>query len=151
MVDAERYSSRCLRSCGNAAVVLMLLITAGCGGGVKREFAPISGTVTIGSEPVPGGRVVFEHVDGPIASANIDEEGNYKARVVVGKQKISIDYHDDPPDDKDKGGAVTGIRMEEIIPGKSLVPSKYTSSKTSGLEYEVLSGENVYDITLNNK
>lgn len=128
----------------------MLLIMFGCGGGVKREFAPISGTVTIGGEPIPGGRVIFDHVEGPIASANIDEEGNYKARVVVGKQKISIDYHDDPAE-KDVGGSKTGIRTAEIIPGKSLIPQKYANSKTSGLEYEVLPGENVYDISLNSK
>lgn len=147
MVDVRR---NCLYCSCQAGIVFLLLMTAGCGGGVKREFAPISGTVTIGGEPVPGGRVIFDHVEGPIASANIDEEGNYKARVVIGKQKIAIDYHDEPAEES-KGGAVSGVRTEEIIPGKSLVPKKYSTSKTSGLEYEVLRGENVYDISLNNK
>ncbi|WP_373649099.1 hypothetical protein [Schlesneria sp. DSM 10557] len=150
MLDVWQYNARCLREIGCAGIVLTLLITSGCGGGSKREYATIAGTVSIGDEPIPGGRVIFDHVEGPIASANIDEEGNYKARVVVGLQKIAIDYHDDP-DEKEVGGSVTGIRTEEIVPGKSLVPKKYTASKTSGLEFEVLSGENIYDIRLNNK
>lgn len=123
---------------------------SGCGGsGNTREMAPVSGVVTVGGETLKGGRVIFDHVEGPMAAAAIDEKGAYTTKVAIGKNKIAVDYHEEGPS-KDNGKA-SGIRGQEIVRGKGLVPEKYAASKTSGLEFDVQKGKNVYDIALKAK
>lgn len=131
-------------------VFVIATIAVGCGSrGDLREFAAVTGSVTVDGDNLTGGRVIFDHVEGPMTSAPIDGNGHYNAKVAVGKNKIAVDYHEEGP--STDSGKVSGVRGAEIVQGKSLVPEKYAASKTSGLEYSVQKGSNVYDVNLQNK
>jgi hypothetical protein len=121
-------------------------LLCGCGGpgGPKREQGTISGKVTLGGEAVKAGRVIFAHVEGPAAAADITSDGTYTTKAAVGKTKASIDYR--APAEEVKGG-----RPGLMMPGKSLVPEKYADAKTSGLSLEVKPGDNKFDIPMVSK
>ncbi|NLX99341.1 MAG: hypothetical protein GXY83_24655 [Rhodopirellula sp.] len=105
-------------------------------------MATVSGKVALDGQPVTGGRVIFLHVEGPSATADIQPDGTYQATgVAVGKNSISIDHRDKPE-------AAAGGRESLLIPGKSLVPELYASGSTSGLTLDVKSGANDYNIEM---
>ena len=112
------------------------LVLSGCpGGGAKRDTATVSGKVTLDGKPLNAGRVIFLHVEGPSATADIQPDGTYKVEAAVGKTAASID-HRGPPE------PIPGGREGMMGPGKSLVPEKYADGTTSGLSLEVKSGQN---------
>jgi hypothetical protein len=127
------------------AVVTVFVVTlaaAGCGGGKY----PVRGTVALDDgTPVVKGLVVFERTEGgkPItARGEIKPDGSYELStdkpgdgVPTGKYRVLVNALDlsDVPDEQKK------------LP----FDFKYQKFETSGLEFEVNDGPNVYPITLN--
>jgi hypothetical protein len=127
---------------GLAAVAL--LGTLGCGpSGPDVELGTVKGTVTLDGAKVTGGRVLFFNVSGYSAEAPISPEGTYEAQTAVGETSVFINHRE--PDIMPPGGR-TGMPM----PGKNLVPDKYSHSDTSGLKLTVQSGTNEYDVVMTN-
>lgn len=121
---------------------LVLLLT-GCGGGstAQRPMGTVSGKVTLAGKALDAGRIIFAHVDGPAAVANIQKDGSYSVEATVGQTDVSIDHRGPPVEPP-------GGRAGMALPGKSLVPDKYADAKTSGLKLDVKAGKNPFDITM---
>ena len=95
----------------------------------------VTGTVTYQGKPVTGGSVIFDMED-PSSSrpymGEIYDDGTYELTYVVpGKAKVAI---------------VTDTKQG--LPTYVEIPRKYTSPKKSGLEYEVITGPQTYNIVL---
>jgi hypothetical protein len=122
-------------------VGLLGVALAGCGGGKS----PVRGTVTLDDgSPLPKGMVVFERSGGGAAitaRGEIQPDGHYELStdkpgdgVPPGKYRVlinSMDLSDVPDEKKNLPFAI-----------------KYLKFETSGLEYEVKSGQNDYQIKL---
>jgi hypothetical protein len=124
-------------------VVLLSVVTAGCGSGDPYTYAPVSGRVTLNSKPLAGATVSFQPVaagtssPGTGSAAITDADGRFTLEVVgkkikgavVGKHKVTIDLarepERDPTDDRPR-----------II---KHLPAKY-SGKNSKLEFDVPGG-----------
>ena len=125
------------------AVVPMLTVTLiGC----KKsgpELAPFTGKVTYNGKPLRFGCVVFLPESGRTSTGDIQPDGTFRMvtsgrgdGAVVGKNKVRITcFTNQDPSRKGPGGA--GIAL-----GKPLIPKKYASEETSGIEVEVQSGAN---------
>src|SRR5262245_52624927 len=115
-----------------AALVVLLGLAAGCGGG--SPFAPVSGRVTLKGQPLAGARVAFQPADtgklelAPGSVGTTDEDGRYTLKVVstagrsgalVGRHHVVIS----------KSNLPAGPSKEETSgPGaKELVPAKYNA------------------------
>src|SRR5262245_25150973 len=124
-----------------AAPTFLFLAVAGCGGGKL----PVRGTVTLeDGTPLTKGLVVFERVEGGkaiTARGEVLSDGSFEMStdkpgdgVPVGKYRVLVNAMDlsDVPDEQKK------------IP----FDFKYQKFETSGLEFEVKSGNNVFPIKL---
>jgi hypothetical protein len=105
----------------------------------------VKGKVTLNGGALPSGaersRVVFEHSEGPVTAADIKPDGTYEGSVAVGDTRVKVE-HAEPMVTPTEGR--TGLPM----PGKDLIPSKYSHVETSLLKYTVKSGEQTWDINL---
>lgn len=119
---------RIQRAIRHASPLFLVGIISGCGGGLD---ATLTGVVTHQGKPVPSLLINFQSVGGgPMAYAATDEDGAYEA--FVGSNK----------------GIMPGkYRLALEATGDS-IPAKYLQVDTSGLEYEVKSGDNTFDISL---
>ncbi len=118
-----------------------------CGCGDSSRIATVKGVVTLNGEPVPRGMVQFvpiESVSGELSTATgeIKSDGSYQlqtdnqAGAVVGRHKVRIEARAVPKNEMD------------TLPA-SLVPERYTSESTSGLEVTVEPGKsNVLNLEL---
>lgn len=121
------------------AVLLVPLL--GCGGKEKpREFGKIKGTVTLKGKPLDHGNVIFQHIEGATTEARINPDGTYETNAVVGETLVAINCRE--PDIQEGG-----VR-QELVPGKSIVPTKFGTPQTSGLKYKIIPGEDTWDIKL---
>lgn len=126
------------------AIPALLLVgcLVGCGG----KAATVSGVVTLDGKPVTRGTVSFSPAtSGQKAVGIIDESGNYElstnretgleagtySAAVSSRERGQVDESGGPP-----------------MPGKYLVPQKYSNANTSGLTFEVQRGSNTIDIAL---
>src|SRR3990172_766536 len=126
-----------------------LMVLCGCGlllpgcepGAAQREMSTVSGTVTLNGEPLTGGRVIFAHVEGPAAAADIQPNGTYTVEAAVGQTAVSIDHRSQPE-------PIPGGREGMLGLGKSLVPEKYADATTSDLSLAVKPGKNEFNIEM---
>lgn len=119
------------------------LLLSGCQpAGPKREMATVSGNVTLNGEPLDGGRVIFAHVEGPGAVADIKQDGTYTVEAAVGQTAVCIDHRAPSEPPEELAGGLLGML------GKSLVPEKYVDAKSSGLSLDVKSGKNEFNIDM---
>jgi hypothetical protein len=102
--------------------------------------------VTLDGNRIGPGTVVFAPVDGgKPATGSIDDDGNYSLKtsremgLAAGKYTVAVSIRELPENVK---------RGDRPPLGKLLIPEKYEQSTTSGLEYEVESGDNTIDIPL---
>jgi hypothetical protein len=110
------------------------------------ELAPVSGKVNYQGKPLPFGTVVFLPESGRTSTGNIQPDGTFQMvtsgrgdGAAVGKNKVRIAcYTNQDPAKKGPGGA----GLAGITPGEPLIPQKYLSCETSGVEVEVRSGAN---------
>jgi hypothetical protein len=126
----------------------MLLSAASC---TQSEFeADVAGKVTLDGAPVGPGTVVFVASDAASnpSTGTVQVDGNYflKSNRIRGlrpghyKATVSIIHQDPVP---------PGHRS--TVPPKLVSPAKYADPATSGLEFDVASGENTIDIELSSK
>jgi hypothetical protein len=119
--------------------------TIGCNGGSLES--QVSGTVTLDGKSIGNGMIVFVPIDakGNPPFGNIDASGNYSLKtgrtpgLLPGRYQVVVDIREQQPNFK------PGDRPP---PGKLLIPEKYNSASTSGLEYQVEPGSNTIDIPL---
>lgn len=125
---------------------LLLASLAGCN---QSPFdADVKGRVTLDGNPVPPGVVVFSAEGGGRNSSRgrIDANGEYflvtrhDRGIESGNYKAAVQVYEkgDPPG--------PGERAPANLP--PLVPKKYLSVDSSGLEYSVTPGSNTIDIAL---
>ena len=126
---------------------------SGCGASGPAT-APVSGTVTYNGKPVAGAYVSFVPSDASSRAAEglTDASGRFTLGTfspndgaIVGKYKIGVIANG--PARPAKPGEGSGM-PGETVPGEPIVPTKYFSPETSGLEHEVKSGRNTVELTL---
>lgn len=102
----------------------------------------VTGTVTYKGDPLPTGDVLFvpEAEELPYARARIAEDGTFRMstdefgdRVPVGSYRVMIT-------------ALKDLGPENGMLG--LIPPRYNSTEKSGLQAEVIEGENTLDFAL---
>jgi hypothetical protein len=133
------------------APILLLLVSAlGC----HRAPPPtgeVSGRVTVAGVPIQFGAIAFIAENGQVATAPV-KQGAYQAHAVpvgaadVTVQAVRLGLH---PVGSPKFGPLPsgGPPLGEFVP----VPSRYNSPKTSGLQYQVIAGEQTKDFDLEAK
>jgi hypothetical protein len=150
MVHANR--SRILTTMLTASLIV---VVAGCGGGLKTY--PVEGRITYDDgSPVKGGTISFESDSGtatdgkptPIyARGTIGADGSFRLvtnrelkGAIAGVHRVAID---EPP--------VAGSDFDVLQAGprnKRVIPAKFASYNTSGLEVTIEPRMNVITITL---
>jgi len=134
--------------------LLLLCLTAGCGGGGSGTAA-VSGKITHKGKPLAKANVSFTPVDGESRAATglTDESGYYKLGTfstsdgaLPGKYRVVIIARgpDRPPRPGETGSGMPG----EMMPGEALIPMKYFAPDSSGLTFEVKKGSNSADFDL---
>ena len=128
-----------------AAAVNLLL---GCApGGLESQ---VSGTVTLDGKAVGPGTITFamKSASSNPATGAIEKDGSYRLKTArtaglhPGTYQVSLTVFE----------AAQGRPGERLYgPSKMITPEKYSSTATSGLEYEVKPGGNTIDIDLSSK
>jgi hypothetical protein len=123
-------------------LAMALLLFAGCGRN-GPEVVPVAGKITYAGGPWPRGGMLFFTSAEPAAGmpirpawARFDTSGQFRATsfssgdgLVPGRYAVSVEAWDTAP-----------VMGSKRLP-RSLVPQKYQSPKTSGLEVVVASGQ----------
>lgn len=119
------------------AAWLSIVALAGCGH--KPNLPPtarVSGTVTLDGKPLPRGTVQFvpdstKGTSGAPAVGNIGSDGVYTLYTagvqgaIVGHHQVRVEAHAEPRNE-----------MDTLPP--SLIPERYASEQSSGLNFEVM-------------
>lgn len=123
---------------------LLVCVMVGCGpSGPKRDYAAVTGTVTYKGKPLEMGTVYFQPDVGPFVSGEIQPDGSYALRGVVGENIVLIVSRDpvDSTGDGDPG------KPKTVVLPKSRIPEAY-GLPTGKLKFEVQPGENTADFDL---
>jgi hypothetical protein len=132
--------TRCFRHLLLLASVIAAVLATGCG---SKDFAPVTGTVTLDGQPLPRGMVQFVPInDMPTSTGEIGPDGKFRLKTAerdgayVGKHKVRLDAREIAKD-------------HTVTAPPSLIPERYMSEATSKLEFEVVAGKtNVIDVKL---
>lgn len=137
---------------------------AGCGDdeGIGKRY-PVSGTVTYNGQPLEKGTINFQAIaaDGRSAGGDI-QGGEYRLMTqspgdgaLPGKYRVSItakdvDMSKVEATSKKQGGTLPSKKDlgQAFQKSKRLIPARYESASTSGLEAEVKEGSNTFDFPL---
>ena len=129
-----------------AAVALMCLLLAGCGGGSEAEpTGTVSGTVTFNGQPWTTGRVNFvSESTGSSGAGDLQENGSYRIEreLPAGDYKVYLSdpgLGDQPP--SEDGNPELGTALEAL-------PEKYRSEATTDLTAKIVEGDNTFDFPL---
>ncbi len=163
---------RIRRSVVLAAAFLTGCLTAGAGcGGGEKKFAEVAGRVVIDGKPVTAGEVYFSPVDDPNGGngAQLNDKGAYASKSIpVGKCRVSVKTKQFAPSAPggNSGKMTVGPQTQQTktpdwvknyggsmpTPGAYVaIPAKYEDQLLSGLEFDVKSGTNTFDIVLTEK
>ncbi|HWL08795.1 MAG TPA: carboxypeptidase-like regulatory domain-containing protein [Planctomicrobium sp.] len=142
------------------AAAILFLFAVGCSRGTDYgETGTISGRLTLSGEPlVPGHAVLFmEPLKGFIAFGQTDANGLFQidswnqGKMPVGMYQVQII----PPAAREQKSQRALSTEEQFENPESPVrtadirfPKKYCEFKTSGLQYEITSGKNTFEIDL---
>jgi hypothetical protein len=134
---------------GSLLLLLGLGLVIGCGG-VSGNTAKVKGKVLVGGEPMAGLTVLFQPETGRPATGTTNAAGeftlttfNLNDGALVGKHKVAISL------DTSSAGPPPQPGTPEYDAAKTKAEpfdSKYKAPQTSGIEKEVVAGEN--DITI---
>ena len=119
-------------------LIAVLVLLPGCGDG-RPKRVPVSGTVLIDGKPLTSGFITFHTGGGRPASGHIDKQGRFTLTcfdkddgVMLGTHPISVE-------------ATETLDANHM---RWLIPQKYNSPKTSGLEVEIKGPTNSLTIKL---
>ncbi len=138
-----------------AAFLAALIVLPACGGGpIKTEG--VSGVVTYNGEPLPNATVHFIPADstGSPSYGKTNEKGEYKLQTLLGaadagttpgKYKVKIDCLE-----SFETGETIEVNGEEQpeMDVRSIIPATYNNEETSGLEADVVAGDNTFNFDL---
>jgi hypothetical protein len=127
-----------------AMLLLPVLTAIGCG---DNGLATVSGEVTLASQPLATGQVVFNPVGKqPTAIGHIQSDGTYylstgrETGVAPGEYIVTVQAREPTIEPTDN---TSGPRT-----GKLLTPEEYGSARTSPLRFTAEPGSNTFDIAL---
>ena len=138
----------------------------GCGQKKNAPTAVVRGKVTIGERALGGGTIVFQLVDYPNVphgTAYIRGDGTYESKknVPVGKCKVMVQtaylnpmQPPPKPTDPPRKSPEDYVTLSgDMKTGKMFtpIPGKYEKAESTTLTFDVQSGENTYDIKLDEK
>ncbi len=129
------------------AACILVMLAVGCGRDDRLPTAQVSGPVTLDGKPLPYGEVLFAPVNGRVAKGTI-KDGQFTLETygaadgaVLGRHRVSVTAR------KMLEGNRSGAPgIPQYAP--SLVPAHYADPNASGLEFEVTSGQNEFEIKL---
>lgn len=151
---SSAFRPRAVRSAAAFLLLVFPLVLVGCAG--KGE---VSGKVTFAGKPLQFGSVQFQSADGLVVPGKIEPDGTYKVSgVPTGTARISVNSVDEEGAiafnkavsagsknvDPTKPGKMPKGRLEDF----NKIPGKFNEFSSSGLSYDVKSGQQVYDIEL---
>lgn len=139
-----------------AAVWVMAVALAGCGP-TPPPTGTVSGLITYKGQPVTAGTVTFRNDDkGLVAGMRLDSEGRYELRYAGGKKIPVGDYGVviSPPEPYLPNAAelATAAASADAAPppvASPVIPKRYRSPQTSGLNFTVNPGPNTFDLDMN--
>jgi len=143
MPDNSTTNNRSPRSVVGTLIILLLCSCAGCNG----SPASVSGTVSLDGKPLDRGMVSFQpRSGGQLATGTIQSNGRYslstnREQGLQAGEYIATVILRERGEESEIGGPP--------MPGKYIVPREYSSTETSGLNYQVTSGKNTIHIELN--
>lgn len=131
----------CRWYCG-LTLVATLIQMVGCGGPAapKREYADVVGTVTYEGKPLSKGSVMFQPDSGALVTGNIQADGKYSLKGVIGPNTVMIVS-------SDEAAPMSADKPETRVPPKSNIPERY-GTPGSDLKFEVKAGQNKADFEL---
>lgn len=151
-----------IRTFPSSVLLLSIIATAGCGGATDfGDIGAINGNVTFAGGPLAvGTKVIFMQLDTGYAGFGFtDDAGDYSIEwhregtkydgMPLGVYKVLVsppgggDVEEMSPDELLDGGA------DNAVPATRQFDKKYTETATSGIEFTIVAGPNVCDITLN--
>lgn len=125
---------------------LLLGLIAGCGPSApKREFGDVTGKVAYKGAPLKMGKITFQPPFGSSTVAEIQSDGSYNLKAVVGANVVMIVSREEPKEEPktDKPNKPTGKEQ----PPKNLIPPEY-GTPGGKLTFEVKAGANKADFDL---
>lgn len=135
------------------ALLLACVVVTGCGGG--GPVAMVSGTVSLGDQPVAGACVTL--LGGTAAeAATTDDQGRFRfsTSIPTGIYSVSISTEDTATAIDVSGEEYAAIMSGKAKPPSATaidrVPAKYRSPGTSGLRFDLNAGANEITISLDN-
>lgn len=119
-----------------------LVAALGCGGPAapKREYADVSGKITYKGKPLEVGQVIFQPPTGAAVVAELDSEGAYSLKGVIGPNKVMVQSRDE------MGETDANDPKSRQMP-RSNIPDQY-GLPDSGLKFDVEAGDNTADFDL---
>ncbi|MEO2090192.1 MAG: hypothetical protein ABGY75_11925 [Gemmataceae bacterium] len=157
---------RSAAACAALVLALAALTPTGCGQKKNAPTAVVRGKVTVGDRPLGGGMVLFQLADYPNVphgTAFIRGDGTYESKknIPVGKCKVMVQTaYLNPVQPPAKPGDPPRKSPEDYVTlsgdtkiGKVFtpIPGKYEKAESTTLTFDVQSGENTYDIKLDEK
>ena len=129
---------------------LILIAAPGCSRTDRLKTVPVSGIVTLDGQPLKMGSVIFTPANGRAATGQIQADGTYVLGTyeeddgaILGTHQVSVTAREELP--PDPGG------LPEPSYGPSQIPEFYGYAATSGLQFEVVDGENDIPIELSSQ
>ncbi len=122
-----------------AASAVLVLILAGLTVGCGRGIGNIKGTVSFQGKPLPAGTISFYDSDNGVQNGEIKSDGSYEVKgVLAGEAKIAVRVPLIIDSPIKVGPAPT------IVP----IPARYLNHETSGLTYQVKTGDQIHPVEL---
>lgn len=128
----------------HAVAIIALLMFVGCEKG--PAVAPVTGHVTQDGEPLVGAMVEFQPDSGAPSYGYTDENGDYQLMYQTDREGALLGHH---YVSVTTIGEKTDPRTDTTVNVPELVPAQY--NEETELEYEVVKGDNVYDIKIEGK
>ncbi len=143
------------------ATSLFLYMFLGCSGPDDGKVV-VTGSVQIDDKPLVDSLVAFVGgTDGGIlGTASTDRNGKFQVRAATGLNRVTVSKLDQAhqsadtrPKTNEEQMAPSDAEIKKLMAKspKSLIPTKYSSPETSGLQFEIASGMEPLSISLSSR
>ncbi len=148
---ADSLGLRAKLAIGALALPALLACLSGCSGAPEPTY-PVEGTVRLDGKPLTHGGVLFQSIPSATdakpytARGTIQSDGSYRLS--------TFDQHDGAVEGRHRAVVIVGSLVPpegETHSPEPLIPAKYASPNTSGLQYEVQPHSSTIDIELSSK